>query len=223
VAYAWNRERLWAFTPPIGESAFDAWIAPQRSAAIARILNAVGKTPNSEIELANGIFQACIETRCKINSNEGSKANVRLKKVKRILRGVRKQIAFIGTDPFLSEKIKAAHGLAPSPINHLFFELQCLESELSRLAAEWKRKAKLPPALKDRRPSETEWLAGVALPLVYERNFFRRAGRSRGTGGKSSGPTVRFIAATLREIDVPYSEESIARAMSRLATLRNGS
>jgi hypothetical protein len=219
MAFAWNQKQLRAFTPPTGDSPFDDWVAPQRLAAIGRIIAAVGMTPNSETELSNAIFQSFIETSRKIDPTESSKASNRLKKVKRILNGIRKQMAYIGADPYLCQNIKDAVGVAPRPIITLFFELQSLETELSKLAAEWQDKASLPPALKTRRPSEIEWLAGVALPLVYERNFRRRAGRSRGSKGKASGPTVRFIAATLKEVGAPYSEESIVRAMSRLVTL----
>jgi hypothetical protein len=99
----------------------------------------------------------------------------------------------------------------------VFFELQSLENELSSLAKQWRRKTDLPSSLKDRRPSKLEWMAGVALP-----NFARRAGRSRTPESKPSGPTVRFIAATLKQVGALYSDESIVRAMTRLATFRGG-
>jgi hypothetical protein len=223
-----NEERLGAFTPPTGQKAFDDWIAPQRAAAIGRIIEAVKKPRSkidlrtSEIELANGTYRAFIETRGKLDPLESSKASNRLNKVKRILKSIRKHIAFIGTDPYLSQRIKDAYGVAPSPINQLFFELQSLENELSSLAKQWRRKTDLPSSLKDRRPSKLEWMAGVALPLVYERNFARRAGRSRTPESKPSGPTVRFIAATLKQVGALYSDESIVRAMTRLATFRGG-
>ena len=215
-----NWEGLWAFTPPTGEKAFDDWIAPQRTAAISRILKAVGKSPNSELDLATGIYHACVETQSKLDPLDGSKASNRLRKIKRIVKALQKQIAFVSADPYLKRRIKDANGVAPRPIVQLLFELQSLENEWSWLAKKWRSKADLPPSLKDRRPSELEWLAGVSLPLIYERNFLRRAGRSRTTTG---GPTVRFIAATLSELGLSYSNESILRAMSRLAIFKNGS
>jgi hypothetical protein len=222
VAYVPNWERLRAFTPPTGGETFDEWIAPQRTAAIGRIVEAVGKTPNSEIDLATDIFEAFVETRTKIDPDESSKASNRLTKVKRVQKGLQKQITLLSTDRNLSQRINDAYGVAPRPIIQLLFELQSLEKELSSLAKQWRSKTHLPPSLKGRRPSEIEWLAGASLPLVYQRNFLLPAGRSRGRKDKPGGPTVRFIAATLKEIDVSYSEESIVRAMSRLATLRSG-
>jgi hypothetical protein len=122
---------------------------------------------------------------------------------------------------YLSENITGADGVAPRPIILLLFELQSLRERLSWLAREWQGKMDLPYSLKGRRPRELEWLAGVALPLVYERHFLHRAGRSRNAAGEVSGPTIRFIQATLNEVGILYSEESIARAFSRLTALRN--
>jgi hypothetical protein len=50
VADTPNRERLWAFTPPTRDKAFDDWIALKRTSAIGRILEVVTKYPNSGIE-----------------------------------------------------------------------------------------------------------------------------------------------------------------------------
>jgi hypothetical protein len=230
MASTFNWGRLVAFTPPIGDKIFDAWIAPKRTTAIGRILEAVRENRSSrlelhtgEIDLATGIYQAFIETRSKLDRYESSKASDRLKKVQRILKGVRKQIDFASKDPYLSKNIKEPVGVAPSKIVELLLDLQSLENQLSWLAKQWRSKANLSPTLKDRRPSELEWIAGVALPLVYERNFARRAARSRTLENKPSGPTIRFIAATLKEVGVLYSDESIVRAMTRLAAFRDGS
>jgi hypothetical protein len=69
-------------------------------------------------------------------------------------------------------------------------------------------------------PTASEWLAGVELPLVFEKFFRRKEGRSR-SGGKPSGPTVRFVNAVMTEVDTPFSEESIVRAMTRLDEIRD--
>jgi hypothetical protein len=103
------------------------------------------------------------------------------------------------------------------PVHRLLFDLTIFENELISIAE--RRHSKFPA--NSRRPSELEWLAGVSLPLVYERNFGAPAGRSRGsTSGNPGGPTVRFVAATLNEVGVSYSDESIVRAMTRLAAFR---
>ena len=221
MAHIPNQERLLAFTPPTGKKAFDDWIAPQRATVIGRILKAVGKSPNKEVDLATSIYHACVEARAALDPHEGSKASNRLRKVKRILRAIQKQVDFVSADAYLSQNIKDAYGIAPKPIILLLFELRSLGENLSWLAKRWREKTDLPPSLKDRRPSELEWLAGVALPLVYERYFRRRAGRSRNAAGEVGGPAVRFIEATLKELGVEYSPELIARAFTRLTTLRN--
>ena len=69
-------------------------------------------------------------------------------------------------------------------------------------------------------PSPREWLAGVELPLIFEDCFHREARRSR-SGKKPSGPTVQFVAAVMTEIAMPFTAESVVRAMTRLAELRN--
>jgi len=71
----------------------------------------------------------------------------------------------------------------------------------------------------DRIPSANEWLAGIELPLIFEDFFYRNPGRSR-VNDKPGGPTVRFIAAVMREIDSQLAEETIVRAMTRFSELR---
>jgi len=65
--------------------------------------------------------------------------------------------------------------------------------------------------------SKAEWLAGFHLPRIYEQFFSRRAGRSW-SNGKPSGPCVRFIAATMKELNIFFSEASIVRAMTEART-----
>ena len=207
------------FLPPTGTEELDKWIAPRRAAAIARIAQAVGRVPHNEDQLATEIFDACVEMRSQLDPLEGRKASERLKKVRRILKGVRKYEELIDSDPHISAAINQAHGVKLPPAKELLLELIVLKSFLAKLAANWRDKADLPVDLRSRRPSELEWLARVSLPLVYERNFLRRAGRSR-TQGEVGGPCIRFIEATLKELGRPYSPESIARAFSRLARQR---
>ena len=178
-----------AFVPPSGDKALDDLFAPLRAAAIARILKAVGKSTenggqlaigtDAEIQLATDIFEAYVATPILLDPHEGSKATERLQRVKSIREAVEKQAALISADPYLSKAIGKAEGIKPPPILELHIELLTLETQLSSLADKWQRKADLPPALKGRRPSEPEWLAGVALPLVYERGYRLRPARSR--------------------------------------------
>jgi hypothetical protein len=208
------------FLPPTGTEELDKWIAPRRAAAIARIAQAVGRVPHNADQLATEIFDACVERRSQLDPLKARKASERLKKVRRILKGVRKYEELIDSDPHISAAINQAHGVKLPPAKELLLELIVLESSLVKLAANWRDKADLPVDLRSRRPSELEWLAGVSLSLVYERNFLRRAGRSRNAPGEVGGPCIRFIEATLKELGWPYSRESIARAFSRVARQR---
>jgi len=210
-----------AFVPPSGDKTFDDWITPQRTAAIARILRAVGKSTDDKVQLATDIFEAYVSTSSQLDLYERSKAAKRLKKVKSIRKAVETQAALISADSYLSAAIGEAAGLVPSPLSEWRFKLQSLEIQLSSLAKEWRTKMDLPPELGGRRPSEREWLAGVSLPLVYERRFHSPAGRSRNAEGNPGGPTVRFVESTLSELSIPYSPESIVRAFTRLRRQRD--
>jgi hypothetical protein len=105
--------------------------------------------------------------------------------------------------------------------------LECLRPAIAKAeqleqskAKKWKTGHKRDPILRGRRPTGPEMLAGVYLPLIFEMHFLQRAARSRDKGGKPSGPMVRFIRATMRELGLRYSDESIVRAYSLRATLR---
>lgn len=74
--------------------------------------------------------------------------------------------------------------------------------------------------------SAFDWLVGVRLATVYERNFGQPAGRSR-TNGQVGGPYIRFVRAALRELGIlnrgkPYSRETIARSFYTAQGSRNG-
>jgi hypothetical protein len=210
-----------AFVPPSGDEALDDWFAQLRSAAIARIFSAVGKSTGDEVQLAADIFEAYVATPSKRDPQEASDAAQRLQKVRDIRKAVEKQVALISDDPYLRKAIGDAVGVKPPfDIWGLRNALRDLEIQLSLLAERWRRKKDLPPNLGDRRPSEREWLAGVSLPLVYERHFLSPAGRSRNAEGEPGGPTVKFVKATMSELGMPYSAESIVRALTRLKQQR---
>jgi hypothetical protein len=225
VARDESQRRQWqvgaaVFLLSTGNNELDAWVAPRRGAAIARITKTAGHSPENPDRLASDIFDACSALPAQLDPLQARTASQHLTKVRRILRAVEKQAALIDSDPDLHAAIKGSRGVQLSAFTELHFELQALESSLRLLAQKWRSKADLPVALKGRRPSELEWLAGVSFPLIYERHFLRRAGRSRKKEGEPAGPMVRFIEATLRELGISYSRESIVRAFTRLAALR---
>ena len=112
---------------------------------------------------------------------------------------------------------------APKPIDQLNQWLRAVakvEKGQKHVATKWRTAHKHDPNLRSRRVTEKEWLVGVSLPLVFEWHFLERAGRSRSKAGEPSGPMVRFIGATMRELGLPYDAESIMRAYSLRAPLR---
>jgi hypothetical protein len=81
-----------AFVPPSGHKVLDDCFARLRTAAIARILKAVGKSTDDEgqlaidtddeIQLATDIFEAYVATPIQLDQHEGSKAAERSAKAK---------------------------------------------------------------------------------------------------------------------------------------------
>jgi hypothetical protein len=216
----------WVFLPPTSTGESEEWIAPQRAAAIARIVRAVGKHVDNEIRLAGDIHQAYCEseTPSMLVLFEGPQAQRRLKLLQRILKGVEKQAGLIESDPYVKHEINKVSSPFEIPtVQHLLLKLRNLEESLKWLAEQWRSKADVPENPWNRRPSQLEWLAGVLLPLVYERHFLRRAGRSRDMeSGEPSGPMIRFIEATLKELgEQIFKRESIARAFTRYTSQRN--
>jgi len=86
---------------------------------------------------------------------------------------------------------------------------------------QWRTAHKRDPALRGRRPTAKEWLAGVSLPLVFELHFLRKAKFSRrARDQKLTGSMLPFVSTVMAELGLPYKEESIARAFTRLKVLR---
>jgi hypothetical protein len=167
------------FAPPGDDTALDEYFAKLRTPAVNRILEAVGKSVVNESQFGTDIFWACIATRRRLDLGDGAKAAERLHKVREIKNAVEKHASVISGDLYLGE--------LNGKLSKLRIELQSLETELSSISDNWRSKADLTPELKGRRPSEPEWLTGVALPLVYERHFASPAGRSRNINGKPGG------------------------------------
>jgi hypothetical protein len=212
------------FSPPTGDKELDTWLAPERTAAITRIRKAVGEGPTiNEIRLATDIYEAFIRAIAVLDPLEISKSKGRLKILQRITKATEQLDKLVALDFFISATInKVDTPFNIPPIKRVLLDADILENELTRLANQWQHhKADLSRDMKDRRPSLFEWLAGASLPLVYERHFLRRAARSRNAKSEPSGPMVRFIEATLKELGLPRKRESIVRAFSRLQCQRD--
>ena len=162
--------------------------------------------------------------RTDLGVSRSSQAKNQLKKVKRILKLVDKADALIASDTFIRARINnTSTPFELSPTSQLLLKGRAAEAELILLAK--KRRVESAPTagkLNSRRPSELEWLAGVLLPLVYERHFLRRAGRSQSAEGEPGGPTVRFVEAVLKELGLKnFKRASIVRAFTRLTPQRD--
>jgi len=209
--------------------------------AIDRILKAVGKehVPHDldRQSLCREIADAYFSRNCAFDLFEGSKSHKRLEVLRRVRGATETLIALlkpdVGMDAMIAAQLKRAGIATPTPPMSQPFTLVSFLEQLRRAIADtekiqqginekWRAGHKRDPSLRRRRPTAKEWLAGVALPLCFERHFRLPAGRSRGKAGKPSGPMVRFINATLQELGLlPYNDESIVRAYSLRAPLRD--
>jgi hypothetical protein len=137
----------------------------------------------------------------------------------------------VGMDAMIAAQLKRAGIATPTPPMSQPLTLVSLLEQLRRAIADtekiqqsinekWRSGHKRDPSLRRRRLTAKEWLAGVALPLSFERHFRLPAGRSRGKAGKPSGPMVRFISTTMQELGLTYADESIVKAYSLRAPLR---
>jgi hypothetical protein len=212
--------------------------------AIGRILAAVGRgyiPPELDRKaLCADIADAYHSRRCAFDLADGSKAQDQLKQLRRIRKTAEKLASLLSaaditvnatiatcldkiTPPWAKIAPPMGSPAAPKPVEQLDQWLRAIamaEGLRERRAAKWRTGHKHDPDLRGRRVTEKEWLAGVSLPLVFEWHFRERAGRSRSKAGKPSGPMVRFIGATMKELGLPYDAESIMRAYSLRAPLR---
>lgn len=132
------------FLPPTGEK-LDEWAGQRRALAIERIVQAVGEPADDRDQLANHIFEVCVDMRCQVDPLEGKKANDQLEKVQRILKAINKCATLIESNEYLRNVIKRSRGLMPRPFTQTLLELKSLEQSLSQIAKTWREKTDLPP------------------------------------------------------------------------------
>jgi hypothetical protein len=179
-----------------GAITFDA----DRVAAIARIIAAVGKQPDDETKLAEDIEQAFVEfdIQSKVKRARGGDHGAKLRSLRKNLE---KEIKLIKSEPFLKKYA-----------DDLLLVVKALgwyETWRDRHAAQYR-------VIKGRKPSPLEWLAGVLLPIIYVNRFDAPVTFDRDDERKPHGALIGFIAAVLAELGLPYTAESIARAVTRL-------
>jgi hypothetical protein len=236
--------------PDDGRDGLIAWPSELRklasaadAEAIDRILAAVGRDhipPGLDRKaLCADIADAYHSRDHAFDLVDGSNAQDQLKLLRRIRKTAEKLASLLSaadttvdaTIATCLDKITPAWGkiapplgspAAPKPIEQLDRWLRAIEMAeglRERAATKWRIAHKHDRDLRGRRVTEKEWLAGVSLPLVFEWHFRERAGRSRSKAGEPTGPMLRFIGA-MKELGLPYSDESIMRAYSLRAPLR---
>ena len=192
---------------------------PVDDRALDQILDAVGKkfipvNLNRKV-LWTAIVKA-VETKEAIDRfRPGARKRAMTKSVKRIRKAAKSLRAPIKENDDVDQLFAS---LLPSALE----DIERLIVVTERAEQTWNKPNEAICAQYDRIPSAGEWLAGVELPLIFEKCFSRSkpAGRSRNKNGDPSGPTVRFITAVMSEMDSPLKGETIVRAMTRFSELR---
>lgn len=160
-------------------------------AALDRIIAVVGREPDNREQLASVIEAAHCEYLLD-KSWRGTEAAHTRKLLKRIRVGLAKSARLIAS----SSLIKRATS---------DYDLAALINALRELEA-WSAK----PKRKGRKPSAIEFLAGYQLAAIYDLIF----------GAAKNGKRVEFVEATLAELKLARSRETIITAMRRYTDTR---
>jgi hypothetical protein len=184
--------------------------------AIDRILAAVGRKFVST-DLDRPAMRDAIEkawaTKRKIDEyRPGPRARECSKQLAGIYEAAAALLSLLTTDNDASEWVTKIYPEAALSVRRLVVVVDSIKGKLDESAKET-------TANYARVPTAAEWFAGVELPCIYQECFDRKAAVSR-NAGKPDGPCVRFVKAVLAEMKLPFADESIARAMTRFAELR---
>jgi hypothetical protein len=194
---------------PTGSRAFDDEIAPKQAAALDRIIKAAGKQPDDEAQLAADIDEADLDYRLHL-SKKAARAASHRKAAERIRKSPEKSAKLLDSYPLIKA---AAYRRLSSGLRQIIRNIEV-----------WQRRPEAQRHSESRQPAPPlERLAGVSLALVYERRFGGAITFDRGDDGKPRGPLIDFIEATIAELGLPYSRQSIGTAISDLRTARDSS
>ncbi len=184
--------------------------------ALARIFAAVGSEFTPAAINRNALWQAITEAdenRRRLDQlRPGDRARTIVKSLGRTVVAAESLAALLKENPDVVELLAETVPAALTDLERLVTAAKLISEKLASSGI-------ARGATKKRIPSATEWLAGVELPLIFEENFDRAAGRAR-NNGKPAGPTKRFIAAVFRELGVHVEDETVMRAISRLSELK---
>jgi hypothetical protein len=200
------------FVPPQPRTARPALDEP----SLDRILASVGQefipADLNRTALLSDIEEAAlqIEKIDRIRTGRRAQANAKIMKV--IRERAEELLKLLKENDDINYLIWDADPSACRDLTRLVGAAEHYEQIISR----WEKEAS---EIYSRIPSARDWLSGLELPLIFEEYFHRKAGRSR-IDGKPDGPTVRFVAAAMLEMERPFKRESIIRAMTRYAEAR---
>jgi hypothetical protein len=204
----------------IGNQQADVWF-PDLD-ALNRIIDAVGAKYSCKLDcdrLRNQLASDLLEARSKwllftaLDSDKGARARAKLfgaiadsaKKFKRRLRDDRGQKYAAGA---IASKFDSAADF-DAFLAGLYRTIEAAEA-LTRENKKrgWIRLSRSPK----------EWFAAEVLPPIFERNFGRSARVSRSADGSqpAGGPFIRFVRAVMREMSIPISPETVARALKEV-------
>jgi hypothetical protein len=178
----------------------------ERRAALDRIIAAVGKRPNDEIELLLDINNAdhVFDWHLEIKDSAAGRA-----RVTNIRKGIEHCLKLIESHPWIKEIA------GPYQLARLLTAVRVHEQwQKSVLRERDKQRGK---GLRE--ATAVEWLIGVSLAKVYEKRFGSPTWR-RDEGGKPQGPVIDFIEATTAAFNLHCSRELIGRALTRLKSMR---
>jgi len=189
---------------------------PVDERALDRILYAVGKKFIPANLDRRALWSAIMKAEERKNIidrlRSGARSRSIVKSMQRISRAAKSLQGTIKENDDVNELIA---NLLPSVLEDLG-QLVVVTREAEQ---RWSKHGKIVSKQYDRPPSSGEWLAGVELPLIFEEYFGRKPGRARTKDGPG-GPTVRFIAAVMFEMNSQFAKESIVRAMTRFPELQ---
>ena len=182
-------------------------------AAIEDIIEATGKPPDSEDQLARDLD--VVDTLFAFYENmHSSKPADRKKQINRIATALKKWESVVNKQP---DYIKETIGKSLN-FKEALAALSRPESKVDFRIGDFVFEIKV-PLLRRREPTPIETLTGLLLPLVFETRFGLPAKWSR-QAGQPHGPVIDFIEATAGKLGVNCSRETIGRAFSRLKNER---
>jgi hypothetical protein len=182
----------------------------ERKAATDRIVAAVGAWPDDEIELLADINSAhrLFEWHLEVKHGEAGRGQVT-----RIRKGIENCVKLIESHPWIKEIAE------PHDLPRLLATVRAHEQwQTARLRERKNRRAK-----RVRGPTPLEWLIGVELGQIYKKRFRSAATWHRVEDGTPQGSVIYFIEAVTAELNLDCSRALIARALTRLKSVRDSS